>query len=58
MLDPSANLMLLSRGLAYPTYYWTLFADLRSHLTATVVQALRSVGIHAVDVTNTGFDVP
>ena len=59
MLDQSANFMLLTDGLAYPTYYWTLFAELRNHLTARVVQArAQRIGIHAVDVTTAGFDVP
>lgn len=59
MLDQSANFMLLAGGLAYPTYYWTLFAELRNHLTARVVQArAQRIGIHAVDVTTAGFDVP
>jgi hypothetical protein len=52
-LDGSLNAALLREGLAYPTYYWTLFADLRAYLTKTVVAARQArLGVHAVDRTN------
>lgn len=57
-LDPSANCFLLQNGLAYPTFYWTLFADLRMHLTGIVNSARQAfTGIHAVDQTNALFTV-
>lgn len=53
-LDNSVNIHLLSRGFAYPTYYWTLFAELREYLTASVDAARAAgLGVHAVDATNT-----
>lgn len=52
-LDGSLNMALLREGLAYPTFYWSLFADLRAHLTDTVVEARAAgLGIHTVDRTN------
>ena len=57
-LDGSANRMLLAEGLAYPTFYWSLFADLRDALAAVAEDARQSGrGLHAVDRTIEGFDV-
>lgn len=60
-LDPerlrqSYNYIALAEGLAYPTYYEGLFADLRDALTAATTQARSAgLGIHARDVTTAGF---
>ena len=52
-LDGSLNTALLREGLAYPTFYWSLFADLRAHLTKTAVAARTAgLGVYAVDRTN------
>ncbi len=59
MLNSSANAHLISAGLAYPTYYQTLFSDLRDHLTTLVVAArAAAVGVYGLDQTNTLFAVP
>ena len=39
LLDRSVNAQMIRDGLAYPTYYWGLFADLRDHLTGLVTAA-------------------
>lgn len=58
MLQTSANVMLLDEGLAYATYYWSLFADLRTCLTAAVDAARhRNAGVYATDTTNSFFPV-
>jgi len=52
-LDSSVNTALLREGLVYPTFYWSLFADLRKHLSDIVVEARQAgLGVHAVDRTN------
>ena len=58
LLDRSANARLIKDGLAYPTFYSGLFADLRAHL-ATLVTTARGnrLGVHAVDTTATLFRV-
>lgn len=54
MLDASLNQFMLSEGLAFPTYYQTLFGELRTALTQTVQQArAANRGVYAVDRTNT-----
>lgn len=57
-LSESANFRLAGSGMAYPTYYWGLFADLRDAVTVAA-NAARGAGrgIYAVDKTNEGFDV-
>jgi endonuclease YncB( thermonuclease family) len=57
-LTASANFKLAESGMAYPTYYWGLFADLRDALTeaADAARAARR-GVYAVDKTNEGFEV-
>ena len=53
----SYNHLALAEGLAYPTYYKGLFADLRAALTEAAVQAREAkAGLHAQDVTTAGFD--
>lgn len=55
-LRDSANWMLLRQGLAFPTYYATLFPDLRAELTAAADHACaRQRGVWPHDVTATGF---
>ena len=57
-LDGSANRMLLREGLAYPTFYWSLFADLRDALAAASGDARDAGrGLHAEDRTTAGFEV-
>jgi endonuclease YncB( thermonuclease family) len=57
-LHNSYNHLALERGLAYPTYYKGLFADLREELTRVAVAARQSgKGIWAEDRTG-GVDVP
>jgi hypothetical protein len=59
MLNDSANAHMINVGLAYPTYYQTLFADLRAHLTNLVTAARgATIGIYGVDRTNALFAVP
>jgi hypothetical protein len=61
-LDPdrltvSYNHLALAEGLAYPTFYTGLFADLRASLTQASSQAQAAkLGIYARDVTTEGFD--
>lgn len=63
-LDPpwlaqSVNARLLAEGLAYPTYYWSLFSDLRDALTEVVEGArAAAAGVWGVDRTNAPFAVP
>jgi hypothetical protein len=55
----SVNAEMLRTGLAYPTYYQGLFADLRTALTAESAAARADGdGVWAEDVTNEWFDVP
>ncbi|MFD2183618.1 thermonuclease family protein [Rhodoplanes azumiensis] len=56
-LAASYNHFALAEGLAYPTYYEGLFADLRNRLTAEV-RAARAAqrGLWAEDATTAGFD--
>ena len=57
-LRTTTNHHLISIGLAYPTYYRSLFPDLRKELTAAAKQARDSgLGVWASDSTTTGFDV-
>ena len=58
MLDRTLNTAQLGNGLAYPTFYDELPADLREALAATAVAARRSgLGVWARDVTTAGFEV-
>lgn len=57
-LEESYNHLALAEGLAYPTFYKGLFADLRAALAGAVERARAGgLGIHAVDATTAGFDV-
>lgn len=57
-LKSSVNAVMLQTGLAYPTYYTGLFADLRAACTDLVALARQQqLGVWAGDVTNSGFDV-
>jgi len=59
LLDISVNAEMIRAGLAYPTYYSGLFADLRNHLTGLVSAARAAgAGVYGVDSTNTLFAVP
>jgi endonuclease YncB( thermonuclease family) len=54
----SVNAASLAEGLAYPTYYTGLFADLRSALTGLVLAArTANLNIWAEDKTTAGFNV-
>lgn len=54
----SFNHQALAQGLAYPTYYNGLFFDLRTALTAAVVQARKhKLGVYQDDATTTGLVV-
>jgi endonuclease YncB( thermonuclease family) len=58
LLRTTVNHHLITGGLAYPTYYTKLYADLRNELTNQVAaaRAARS-GVFADDVTQTGVTV-
>jgi len=57
-LKDSLNYQSVEEGLAYPTYYKGLFADLRDTITAAARTArLARRELWAVDATTTGFDV-
>lgn len=54
-MQSSFNCQALLRGLAYPTYYKGLFFDLRTALTAAVVQARsQKLGVYRDDITTIG----
>lgn len=56
-LRQSYNHLALAEGLAYPTFYQGLFADLRAELTAQVAAARAGgLGLWPEDATNTGVD--
>lgn len=56
-LKQSFNFVALAEGLAYPTFYQALFADLRGEMTAQVVAARTAGrGLWPQDGTNTGVD--
>jgi hypothetical protein len=56
-LRESYNYAALAEGLAYPTYYKGLFADLRNALTDAVGEARnRALGVFEMDRTTEGFD--
>lgn len=56
-LKRSYNFLALAEGLAYPTFYTGLFADLRAVLSAAAQDARAAGrGLHADDVTTAGFD--
>jgi len=58
MLKKSLNYGLISRGLAYPTYYNGLFSDLRLPLTRAMAHARsEGKGIWPYDRTTKGFSV-
>jgi hypothetical protein len=57
-LRESVNAEMLRSGLAYPTYYKGLFADLREECTALVSTARNALrGLWHEDKTNIGFEV-
>ena len=57
-LRDSYNYVVLDEGLAFPTYYKGLFADLRGALTERAAAARDADrGVWSDDVTNTGVDV-
>lgn len=57
LLKQSYNYHALAEGLAYPTFYKGLFADLRRELTRVSKDARAAQrGLWPDDVTNTGFD--
>jgi endonuclease YncB( thermonuclease family) len=57
-LGTSYNQSALGEGLVYPTFYWGLFADLRSALAAKTAEArAERRGIFARDATQTGVRV-
>ncbi|MBK7386919.1 MAG: nuclease [Methanothrix sp.] len=59
MLKRSLNYSLISRGLAYPTYYNGLFSDLRLPLTRAMARARsEGRGVWPYDLTTKGFSVP
>lgn len=58
LLKKSANCHLLSKGLAYATFYSKLFPDVRSEMTAIVKKARQDAkGLWSVDKTNAGFTI-
>ena len=58
ILKTSVNSHMLEKGLAYPTYYTGLYNDLRSYLSALVMQAKKSkLGLWQKDQTNSGFSL-
>jgi hypothetical protein len=55
-LRDSYNFQAVLEGLAYPTYYYGLFNDLRETLTAAVEEARsKKAGVYAIDRTTDGF---
>lgn len=57
-LERSYNFHVLEEGLAYATYYWGLFFDLRDKMTAAVTSARsKKLGLYAKDTTTTAFTV-
>jgi hypothetical protein len=56
-LRRTANFRLISAGLAYPTYYFNLFPDLRQALTAEVQRARPDRGLWPQDRTSKGVGV-
>ncbi len=58
-LEQSVNYKSVQAGLAYPTYYTSLFPDLRNKITSAVKKARTDrKGFWPKDKTNAGFDVP
>lgn len=58
LLRATVNHHLLTLGLAYPTYYTKLYADLRNELTNQVAAAREArAGVFAEDVTQSGVTV-
>lgn len=56
-IQASYNYIALEEGLAYPTYYESLFFDLRTELNNAVQRARQhQLGIYGTDRTNDGFD--
>lgn len=59
LVDISINAQMIRDGLAFPTYYSSLFADLRNHLTGLVAAARAAgTGVYGIDTTTTLFAVP
>jgi endonuclease YncB( thermonuclease family) len=58
VIRTTANHHLAATGLAYPTYYRSLFADLRNELTSVVEEAREGkLGVWAQDATTSGATV-
>jgi endonuclease YncB( thermonuclease family) len=58
MLKQTANHHMLATGLAFPTYYRSLFSELRTELTKAVKAAREGgKGLWPVDKTNSGVEV-
>ena len=58
LLRATVNHHLITLGLAYPTYYTKLYADLRNELTNQVAAAREArAGVFADDVTQSGVTV-
>jgi endonuclease YncB( thermonuclease family) len=58
LLDKSVNAQMIRDGLAYPTFYSSLFAGLRNHISALATASrAASKGLYAFDTTNRLFTV-
>jgi endonuclease YncB( thermonuclease family) len=58
LLRTTVNHQLIAAGLAYPTYYTKLYADLRNELTSQVAAARTArAGVFANDLTQSGVTV-
>lgn len=58
LIQKSANYQLVAEGLAYPTFYSKLYAELRQALIeATVNARSKNLGLWPDDVTNQGFTI-
>ena len=58
MIQGSINYKMIEQGMAYPTFYFGLFYDLRqTFIDATVESRKNEVGLYAKDVTHSGFEV-
>jgi endonuclease YncB( thermonuclease family) len=56
LLKKSANYHMLSKGLAYPTFYSKLYPDLRQEMIKAVEKARKAnKGVWSLDKTNQGF---
>jgi hypothetical protein len=57
LLRKTANYRLITTGLAYPTFYFRLFPDLRSELARQAQKARPRTGLQADDLTQKGFSL-